>query len=195
MNILLSAFEPFGKENINSTQELIKHLPEIIGVKNITKIILPVVFDECYKKLSYKIQDNEFDYVICLGQNSLTSMINVERVSINIKDARIADNAGTQPIDEVIIKDGPDAYFSRLPIKKMVQASLNANIPAQISNSAGTFVCNNLMYHMLHIFTDKKTRTGFIHIPQTSKQKLTKDSPFMDSKTAANGLIEMIKVL
>ncbi len=195
MKILITAFEPFGGENINSTQELICLLPSSINGFDIDTIFLPVVFDRCADVLEAKMECSDYSAVICLGQNSLADKINVERVAINVKDARIADNDGIKPADEPIVDGGDAAYFSTLPIKDMVKASLDVNVPAQVSNSAGTFVCNNIMYHLLHLTKMSNTKAGFIHIPQTPAQAEYNSYPSMDSATAAKGVAAMISAL
>ena len=195
MKILVTAFEPFGGEKVNSTQALLPFLPERAGQKEIATIVLPVVFNECARKLENFLQKESFDYIICLGQNSGISGLNVERVAINVMDARISDNAGNKPEDELIISGGREAYFSTLPIKEMVSASSMAGVPAQVSNSAGTFVCNNLMYHVLNMTCDTRTKAGFIHVPQTPGQTEDINKPSMPSEQAAKGIIAMIDVL
>ena len=195
MNILITAFEPFGNENINSTLELLPYLPRRIDDKIITTAVLPVVFDGCKEKLRKAIANKEYSYIICLGQNSFADSLNVERVAINIADARIPDNSGAQPADEPILKDGAPAYFATLPIKQMVKASLDAGVQAQVSNSAGAFVCNCVMYHVLHITAGTDTKAGFIHVPQTPAQAAGNANPSMASDTAAKGIAAMIAAL
>ena len=195
MKILITAFEPFGNESINSTQELLPYLPQRIGEKEITSIVLPVVFGKCAEKLRDKIAEGKYNYIVCLGQNSFADRLNVERVAINIADARIPDNSGAQPVDVPIINGGASAYFSSLPIKRMVQASLDAGVPAQISNSAGTFVCNDLMYRALNITEGTDTKAGFIHVPQTPAQAAGNTNPSMSPETAAKGIFAMISAL
>ncbi len=195
MKILITAFEPFGGEPTNSTIELIQHLPSNIKGRELHTVILPVVFNKCVDILKEKMLSADYDCVICLGQNSRADKINVERVAINVNDARIPDNEGNKPTDEAIAQGGRAAYFSTLPIKEMVHASNKENIPAQVSNTAGTFVCNNIMYHLLKMTYENKIKAGFIHIPQTPAQAKENSFPSMDAESAANGIANMISVL
>ncbi|MEE0881486.1 MAG: pyroglutamyl-peptidase I, partial [Turicibacter sp.] len=148
--ILITGFDPFGGEAINPATESVKQLPdEILGVQ-IIKREIPTVFDRSIETLYGILKEEQPDAVICVGQAGGRPNITVERVAINQDDARIPDNEGAQPIDRTIFEEGPAAYFSTLPIKAMVQNMKEAQIPAAISNTAGTFVCNHIMYGALH---------------------------------------------
>jgi pyroglutamyl-peptidase len=122
------------------------------------------------------IEREQPSIVICLGQAGGRSHLSVERGAINLDDARVEDNAGSRPIDEPIAVTGPAAYFATLPIKAMVQAMRAAGVPAEVSNSAGTFVCNHVMYGVLHYVASMApgTRAGFIHVPYSEEQVLDK---------------------
>ena len=178
MDILITGFAPFGGENINPSFEAIKKLPNEIGKYCLIKKEIPVVFRESLTVLKKHIETYQPDLVICVGQAGGRFGITLERIAINIDDAPIADNAGYQPLDEVIFKDGTTAYFSTLPIKYMMENIKKAGIPATISNTAGTYVCNHLMYGLMYLI-DKKyphIRGGFIHVPFTTAQVLDKPS-------------------
>ena len=194
--ILVTSFEPFGGERINPSQIALTQLQdEIAGVK-IIKQVIPTVFNKSIDIL-YKVLKAEVpDAVICVGQAGGRPNITVERVAINIDDARIPDNEGGQPIDEPIFDDGPSAYFATLPIKAMVENCNNIGIPAAISNTAGTFVCNHLMYSALHYASlhQPTLKAGFVHIPFIPEQ--TVDKPTMPSMSCADivtGLTSLIK--
>lgn len=197
MTILITAFEPFQQETINATMEALALLPDSAHGHTLIKRILPVVFGQAIAAIQQLVDALSPDAVICLGQASGRVDINPERVAINIMDARIPDNAGNQPQDAPIRADGPAAYFSTLPIKQMVRAMKEAGVAASVSNTAGTFVCNNLMYGLLdHLArTGKDIPAGFIHIPATPAQAAERPSPSMSPETAAKGLTAAIAAM
>ncbi|MCC8379498.1 pyroglutamyl-peptidase I [Xenorhabdus sp. PB30.3] len=171
--ILVTAFEPFGGDATNPSWEAIKRLQgSRVGDANIEVHQLPCIFDTSLTQLYTIIDKYQPELVISVGLAGGRPDITVERVAININDARIADNAGNQPIDTPIIASGPAAYFSSLPIKAMVKALNISGIPATASQTAGTFVCNHVMYGLLHYLTQKypAARGGFIHVPYLPEQ-------------------------
>ncbi len=176
MKVLLTAFDPFGGESINPAFEAVRLLPDTIGGATIVKLEVPTIFREALDVLGEALERERPDIAIAVGQAGGRFDVTPERVAINVDDARIADNAGNQPVDEPIYPDGPNAYFATLPIKAMVAAIREAGLPASVSNSAGTFVCNHLMYGLLYA-ADKKysgMRGGFIHVPFLPAQVVTK---------------------
>lgn len=182
MKILLTAFDPFANEKINPTLEVLKKLEVNILNAQIIKLELPTVFGISSKILEEKIKEVKPDVILSLGQAGGRSKITVERVAINVDDASIKDNAGEKPIDQKIRIDGKNAYFSTLPIKAIVEEIKKAAIPAEISNTAGTFVCNHIMYEDLY-FAEKygNIKAGFIHIPFLPEQVIDKkDMPSMN---------------
>lgn len=181
MKILISGFQPFGGEAINPSIEAVKRLPKEIDAHEVIGIEIPVEQYTSLKVLEDAIKMYQPDVVICVGQAGGRSAISIERIGINVDDYRIADNAGNSPIDEAIIKDGPDAYFSTLPIKAIVSEIRKAGIPAEVSNSAGTYVCNHVMYGVSHMVKDKNIRSGFVHIPFLPQQ--VSDKPQYASMT------------
>lgn len=175
MKILLTGFDPFGDDKINPSIELVKKVDGKIGNAQIFKLEIPTVFKKSGQILEENIKKIRPDVILCIGQAGGRSAISVERIAINIDDARIFDNSGEKPIDEKLRDDGENAYFSNLPIKKIVEEIKKENIPAEISNSAGTFVCNHLMYEALYLAKKyKNIRAGFIHIPYLPEQVLNK---------------------
>lgn len=181
MKILLTAFDPFANEKINPTLEVLKKLEDNILNAQIIKLKLPTIFDKSSQILEEKIKEIKPDFILSLGQAGGRSKITAERVAINVDDASIKDNAGEKPIDQKIRIDGKNAYFSTLPIKAIVEEIKKAGIPAEISNSAGTFVCNHIMYEGLY-FAEKygNIKAGFIHIPFLPEQVIDKDMPSMN---------------
>ena len=195
MKIIVTGFDPFGGETINPSIECVKALPEIEGVELI-RLELPTVFKESAKRLNEVINDVKPDAVLSVGQAGGRAGITMERIAINVDDARIPDNISQQPIDEDIQVEGEAAYFSTLPIKRIVKAIREAGISAEVSNSAGTFVCNHIMYQSLFTATkaDKPFKAGFMHIPFIPEQATDKPSlPLEESTKALQIAIETIR--
>ncbi|SFX25959.1 pyroglutamyl-peptidase [Thermoactinomyces sp. DSM 45891] len=169
--ILLTGFEPFGGDKINPSIEIAKVLDgrETETYKIVSRE-LPCVFGEAIDQLSLALQEVKPDLVICVGQAGGRPDLSIERVAINVDDARIPDNNGNQPIDEPIIAAGPVAYWSRLPIKAIVKHLRDAGLPASVSQTAGTYVCNHVFYGLLHEIRQSSIRGGFIHIPFLPEQ-------------------------
>ena len=187
MKIIVTGFDPFGGEKINPSIECVKTLPEIEGVE-LFRVELPTVFKESANRLNEVINDVKPDAVLCVGQAGGRPWITMERIAINVDDARIPDNISQQPIDEAIQLDGEAAYFTTLPIKRIVNAIRKAGIPAEVSNTAGTFVCNHIMYQALFTATkaDKSFKAGFMHIPFIPEQ--TTDKPFLPLEESTKAL-------
>ena len=195
MKIIVTGFDPFGGETINPSIECVKALPEIEGVELI-RLELPTVFKESAKRLNEVINDVKPDAVLSVGQAGGRPGITMERIAINVDDARIPDNISQQPIDETIQTEGEAAYFTTLPIKRIVKAIREAGISAEVSNSAGTFVCNHIMYQSLFAASkaDKPFKAGFMHIPFIPEQTTDKPSlPLEESTRALQIAIETIR--
>ena len=195
MKIIVTGFDPFGGEKINPSIECVKALPGIKGVELI-RLELPTVFKESAKRLNEVINEVKPDAVLSVGQAGGRPGITMERIAINVDDARIPDNISQQPIDETIQTKGAAAYFSTLPIKRIVKAIREAGIPVEVSNSAGTFVCNHIMYQALFASTkaEKPFKAGFMHIPFIPEQSTDKPSlPLEESTKALQIAIETIR--
>lgn len=189
MKILVTGFDPFGGEKVNPALEAVKSLPSVIHGAEIRWVEIPTVFYQSAEVLEAEIVRYQPDVVLCIGQAGGRASLTPERVAINQDDARIPDNDGNQPIDTPIRLDGEAAYFSTLPIKAMVQAIKEVGLPATVSNTAGTFVCNHLMYQALYL-ADKKfpnMRAGFMHIPYMTEQVINKPN------TASMNLADIVK--
>lgn len=170
-NILVTGFEPFGGESINPSAQVALALEgRVIAGHRVKGIVLPCVFGESQRVLAAHLRRVKPVLVVCLGQAGGRATISVERVAINVDDARIADNAGQQPIDQRIAPRGPAAYWSTLPIKAIVAALSTRGIPADVSQSAGTFVCNHVFYGLMRRLGKKPVRGGFIHVPFSPDQ-------------------------
>ena len=174
--ILITAFDPFGGESINPALEAVMQLPDELDGIVIIKRELPTVFDKSAEILRQILEEVRPDAVISVGQAGGRTGITIERVAINIDDARIEDNAGVKREDSPIEPAGPAAYFSTLPIKTIAADLKEAGIPAAVSDSAGTFVCNHIMYSALHYAAIKQPglKAGFVHIPYLPQQVVDK---------------------
>ncbi|TQR38088.1 pyroglutamyl-peptidase I [Brevibacillus brevis] len=190
--ILVTGFDPFGGEIVNPAWESVKELGKIES--DLYKVELrqiPTVFEKSIEHLYAAIEETKPDIVLCIGQAGGRGDIAVERVAINVNDARIPDNEGNQPIDTPIRENGPTGYWSTLPIKAIVHELKQKGIPASISQTAGTYVCNHLFYGLMHYLAEKKTsvRGGFIHIPYLPEQAARQaDQPSMALETIVKGL-------
>lgn len=167
--ILLTGFEKFHTASSNPSEAIVKEL-ETQKIPGLITAVLPVTFGESWQKLKTLIDTHSPDLVIALGQAEGRSQITPEKIAINLEDARIPDNGGNQPTNQPIIAGGPDGLFSTLPIEKLVDHLKKQNIPAGISLTAGTFVCNHLFYSLQHYGIDKDFKSGFIHVPLMDSQ-------------------------
>jgi pyroglutamyl-peptidase len=169
--ILLTGFAPFGGEAVNPSWEAVARLDgEHLDGHRIVARRLPVEFGAALDALHAAIEETSPGLVLCVGQAGGRAQLSLERVAINVDDARIPDNAGASPIDMPIVAGGPAAYFATLPIKAMLAALREAGIPAEISQTAGTYVCNHVFYGLMHALRQTSVRGGFIHIPYAPEQ-------------------------
>lgn len=197
MKILVTGFDPFGGESINPSTEVLKKLPDYINGNKIIKCEIETVAYKSLDKIKNIIIDEKPDIVLSLGQAGGRKTISVEKVAINLNDFRIKDNEGNQIIDEKIFDDGDTAYFSTLPIKAIVKKLIDNNIPATISYSAGTFVCNHVMYGVLYMCERyfSNIKSGFIHIPFIKEQVKDLDTPYMHLEDIVCGVILSIEAI
>ncbi|MDN4075507.1 pyroglutamyl-peptidase I [Fictibacillus terranigra] len=189
--VLLTGFEPFGGESVNPSWEAVKQLNgEVAEDVLIVSEMVPTAFGTSISVLKQLIQQHKPDVVICVGQAGGRLHITPERVAINLDDARIPDNEEKQPIDEAIVRNGPAAYWTSLPIKRMVEKMKESDIPASVSHTAGTFVCNHIFYGLMYYITSTSSdiRGGFIHIPYIPQQTLDKQAPSLSLETIVQGL-------
>ena len=188
--LLITGFEPFGGENINPSWEAVRMLPSKIGGYSLIKLLIPVEFGKAADMVIEAADESCPDLILCIGQAGGRSAITPEFVGINLRHASIPDNSGYQPKDEPIIKGGDDAYFSTVPVRKLTEAIKASGVPSDVSYSAGAYVCNDVLYTLLHHFKDSKTKVGFIHIPYSKEQN--KD-PDMHLDDIIKGLIVAIE--
>ena len=200
--ILITGFDPFGGESINPAWEAVKTMDGYTDgdYKVVTQMVPTIRYTSNVGKWRIWMPDGSIrmvHFILCVGQAGGRPDITIERVAINCDDFRIPDNGGNQPTDEPVVADGPSAYFATLPIKDMVNALHQAGIPAKVSNTAGTFVCNHIMYGVLHYAAQKgNIRAGFMHIPYLPSQVVNKpDQPSMAVETVRATLETIVHVL
>jgi pyroglutamyl-peptidase len=189
--VLFTGFEPFGGESINPSWEAVKQLNgEIIEDVLMVADVIPTVYRKSIVALENLIEQHKPDIVICVGQAGGRLQITPERVAINLDDARIKDNDGNQPIDERISANGPAAYWTGLPIKRIVENMKRNDIPASVSYTAGTFVCNHIFYGLMDYINRNSSniRGGFIHIPFIPEQTIDKQAPSLSLDTIVKSL-------
>ena len=190
--ILITGFEAFGHSTLNPSAEIVK----VISGENIVTAILPVVFGESAQILRGLIDQHKPEVVLCLGQAEGRNALMPERVAINLDDARMADNSGALVTERPIVVGGPDAYFSTLPIKAIVDAMKVAGVPAAISLSAGTFVCNHVFYSLQDYVKGSSIKSGFIHVPLMDQQSIEfADLPTMPLAQMVAGVEVALQVI
>jgi len=198
MKILVTGFDPFGGEPINPAIESVKKLPDNIAGAEIIKLEIPTVRKKSLEKIEKAINEHNPDVILSIGQAGGRFDISIERIGINLDDFRIPDNEGNQIIDEPIFPDGENSYFVKLPVKAMVQNVQKNNIPASVSYTAGTFVCNHVLYGVLYLIEKKYKgkKSGFIHIPFLPQQVVDKrNMPSMELNTIVKGLTAAIEAI
>lgn len=195
MRILITGFDPFGGEAVNPAWESVRLLPDEIAGAQVIKQQLPTVFGKAGNVLASAIERYAPDAVICVGQAGGRKAVTVERIAINLRDTGGCDNEGNQPVDAPIVCGGPVAYFSTLPVKAIAAGIKERGIAAGLSNSAGLFVCNDVMYTLLHLFPT--IPGGFIHVPFSTDQLAGKPegTPAMELSTISEALAAAIEVV
>ncbi len=199
MKILVTGFDPFGGEAVNPAYEAVKLLPKNIKGAEIITIEIPTVFGRGAEMVEKAIVEHKPNAVVCIGQAGGRSCISIERIGVNLKEASIPDNDGNQPADEKIKEDGENAYFATIPVKAMVNNVRKNGIPSHLSYTAGTYVCNDVMYSLLYML-DKKYKDikgGFIHVPYATEQVVNKANNIasMPVQTIAKGLEYAIEAI
>ena len=163
--LLVTAFEPFGGEEVNASSLALEALPDRIGNWTLKKALLPVVFGRAAERAAALAEAWQADAVVCLGQAGGRTLVTPELVAINLQYARIPDNDGNRPLDQPAVPGAREAYFATLPARRMAEAMTTGGFPAALSCSAGTYVCNDTFYRLLHRFHDTAVRVDFIHVP------------------------------
>ena len=182
MRILVTGFEPFGGQSLNPSWEVARalHGLQLQGAQ-VVAVQLPCVFAQALPALQQALMQHTPDIVLALGQAEGRCDLSVERIAINVMDARIPDNAGAQPIDVPVIAGGPASYFSTLPIKSLVAGLRASGFPASVSQTAGTFVCNQVFYALQHTLAGQGVHSGFVHLPLLPEQAAHWPGPSLPS--------------
>ena len=196
--LLITGFDPFGGEEINPAWEAVRQLPDTVGDYVLTKTEIPTVFGEAANTVLKTVDTMPTppDVILCIGQAGGRAAVTPEFVAINYRHASIADNAGTLISESPILADAPAAYFATVPVQRMTAAITDAGIRAQTSYSAGTFVCNDVLYLLLHRFSSGQTQVGFIHVPFLPEQvrdTRTPSLPLDDTVRALTAAIGALK--
>ena len=189
--LLITGFAPFGGGDINPSWQAVQALPKQVGDFELYKMELPTVFGAAAALVLAKAEEIGADMVLSVGQAGGRDAVTPERIAVNIRDARIPDNAGNQPRGEFVAADGPAAYFATISVEKMAQAIRDRQIRATVSNSAGAYVCNDVMYSVLHHFAGTSVKAGFIHVPYIPQQ----GTPSMELEQITQALEAAIKAL
>lgn len=199
MKLLLTGFDPFGGESINPAWEAVKRVSDQVGDVEVVKLMVPTVFYKSIDTVAAAIEKEKPDAVLCIGQAGGRFDLNPERVAINVNDARIPDNEGNQPLDGPVFADGETAYFATLPIKAMAEEIRKAGVPASVSNTAGTYVCNHLMYGVLYTLANKypDVRGGFMHVPFITSQVINRKpiAPSLSLEQIVTGIEAAVKAI
>ena len=168
--LLITGFDAFGKDAINPSWKAVRNLPDTVGDFALCKLEIPTVFGLAAEKVLEAANIFQPDVILCVGLAGGRDAVTPERIAVNIRDARIPDNAGNQPAGDPVAPDDPAAYFTTVPVVDMAAAIWAKGIPAAVSNSAGAFVCNDVFYSLLHHFAGTPVAVGFIHVPYLPQQ-------------------------
>ncbi|MFD7921953.1 pyroglutamyl-peptidase I [Streptomyces sp. NPDC059740] len=189
--VLLTGFEPFGGDALNPSWEAVRAAAaEPLPGAELHAVRLPCVHAEVGAALRQAVEEHRPDLVLCTGLAGGRPDVTVERIAVNLADARIPDNSGAQPLDEPVVAGGPAAYFAPLPVKACVAAARAAGVPASVSHTAGTFVCNHAFYTLAHLIATERPalRGGFVHVPYASEQVTGTGQPSLPVALVAEGL-------
>lgn len=192
--LLITGFDPFGGETINASWEAVRQLPDRIGDYDLYKLQIPTIFGQGAELILKEAERIQPDVILSVGQAGKRAVITPELVALNLREARIPDNSGVQPVNVPVIANGPAAYFATAPVRDMVTAIRDAGISAELSCHAGTFVCNDVFYTLSHRFQNSETRVGFIHVPVLPAQA-GDDRPGMTPAQILAGLTAAIGTL
>jgi pyroglutamyl-peptidase len=169
-HLLITGFDPFGGETVNPSWEAVSRLPDIVGPYRLTKLQIPTVFSAAADTVLAAAKADRPDVILCIGQAGGRDAVTPERIAVNMASASIPDNAGNRPVEAPILPGGPDGIFATVPVAAMAEAIVGAGLPGKISNTAGTFVCNDTLYRLLAHFAGTGTRVGFVHVPHLPDQ-------------------------
>lgn len=188
--LLITGFDPFGGAHINPAWEAVKQLPDRVGECELYKLEIPTVFGMAAEKVLEAAEHIRPDVILCIGQAGGRAAVTPERIAVNIRDAKIADNAGNCPVGAFVDPDGPAAIFATVPVMRMAQAICDGGLPGAVSNSAGAFVCNDTLYLLLRHYEGTAVKVGFIHVPYLPEQ----GSPSLPLADTVRALVAAIEV-
>ena len=191
MKILITGFQPFGGQRVNPAWEAVRKLPDVLGDKVLWKLEIPVTFGGAFDAVEAKAAEIDPDVILCVGQAGGRDAVTPERIAVNLQDASIPDNAGNQPVDLPVVANGANAYFTTLPVKAMAAAARALDIPCRLSCTAGTYVCNDVFYRLLHRYRDTGKRVGFVHVPFLPEQ----GSPNLPLNSIVRALQAMLEAI
>ena len=193
--LLITGFEPFGGEAVNPSWEAVCRLPDTLGGVALTKLRIPTVFGAAARAVLDASEELQPDFILCVGQAGGRTAVTPEVVGINLREARIPDNAGNQPQNEPVVPGGPAAYFATLPVREMVGAITAAGLPGALSYSAGAYVCNDVLYSVLHHYAGRPVKGGFVHVPFLPEQakKGEPSMPLMDIVRALECAVSVLE--
>ncbi len=189
--LLVTGFDPFGGQPVNPAREAVMRLPDTVGGYEIAKLEIPTVFGLAAETVLKVTEELRPHAILCVGQAGGRSAVTPEVVAINLREASIPDNAGNMPVDSPVMENVPAAYFATLPVRDMVRVVKERGIPCALSYTAGTFVCNDLLYTLLHHYRDTDLKVGFVHIPYLPEQA-GEGVPSMELHTVVEALTAMI---
>lgn len=192
--LIITGFEPFGRDSINPSWEAVDRLKDRIGDCDLMKLLVPTVFGEAAEKVLEAAEKFQPDVILCIGQAAGRASVTPEMVAINLRDASMEDNAGNRPQDEPVVPGKDTAYFATVPVRKMVEALKDNGIPAAISYSAGAYVCNDLFYTLRDHYEGTGTQVGFVHVPCLPEQ-VTGQTPCMPLETIVGALSIIIEAI
>lgn len=168
--LLITGFDPFGGQHVNPSWAAVERLPEQVGDYVLCKLPVPTVFGAAAEEILQRAAVWQPDVVLCVGLAGGRDAVTPERIAINVRSASMPDNRGFQPVEEPVIPGGPDGLFSTVPVWAMAQAIREAGYPGRVSNTAGTYVCNDVLYTLLYRFSGTAVRAGFLHVPYLPQQ-------------------------
>ena len=169
-HLIITGFDPFGGETVNPSWEAVSRLPDVIGDYRLTKLQIPTIFGTAADTVLAAAAKDAPDVILCVGQAGGRDAVTPERIAVNMASTRIPDNESNQPVEIPIIPGAPDGIFATVPVCAMADAITAAGLPGRISNTAGTFVCNDTLYRLLHHYAGTSVRAGFVHVPWLPEQ-------------------------
>ena len=193
-HLIITGFDPFGGESVNPSWEAVSRLPDTVGSYRLTKLQIPTIFGTAARTILETAAGDAPDTILCVGQAGGRDAVTPERIAINMAGAAKPDNAGNLLWEQPVVPGGPDGIFATVPVRAMADAICAAGLPGKVSNTAGTFVCNDTLYRLLHHFAGTSVRAGFIHVPFLPSQA-KEGVPAMPLEDTIRALIAAIEAV